>query len=104
MSDTFSLKNRAIYEITWKNILEPIRPQMTILSLRIGCWIPKATDTYPEYLPLIAFPLRQWLHERITMLRYTCTACLVDNCHSILNRAENLIAAAVLDHTCPCTY
>ena len=92
MLDTiYFLKNRAIYEIMWKNIVEPIRPQMTILNMSITCWIPKATDTHSEYLPLIAFPLRQWLHERITMLRYTCTVSLVDNCQSILNRAENLI-------------
>ena len=30
----------------WKNIVEPTRPQMTILSMRIGCWIPKATNTH----------------------------------------------------------
>ena len=58
-----------------KNIVEPDRPQMT--TWRIACPMPKATDTQLEYLMLIAFPLQQWLHERTSMLRYTCIACLV---------------------------
>jgi len=28
----FFFKNRAVYEIMWKNIVEPDRPQMTIYS------------------------------------------------------------------------
>jgi hypothetical protein len=31
------LKNRAIYEITWKNIVELGRPQMTIWRMCIVC-------------------------------------------------------------------
>jgi len=34
------------------------------------CWIPKATDTHSEYVMLIAFLLQQWLHERVSLLRY----------------------------------
>jgi len=34
-----------------------------------ACWKPKATDTHSEYVILIAFPPRQWLHERAPMLR-----------------------------------
>jgi hypothetical protein len=29
-----------------------------------------ATDTHSEYVTLIAFPLQQWLHERVSVLRY----------------------------------
>ena len=36
----------AFYEIMWKNILEPDRPQMTTQRLRIACWIPKDTIHY----------------------------------------------------------
>jgi hypothetical protein len=43
---------------------------MTIWRTRIACWIPKATNTYSEYVPLIAFPLQQWLHERVSVLSY----------------------------------
>jgi len=61
---TFLFENGAIYEIMWKNIVELYRPQLTIWRTRFACWIPNATDTYSEYVILIAFPLRQWLHER----------------------------------------
>ena len=30
-----------------------------------------------KYVILIAFPRQQWLRERASMLRYTCTVCLV---------------------------
>jgi hypothetical protein len=38
---------------------------MAIWRMRIACWIPKATNTHS----LIAFPLQQWLHERVSILR-----------------------------------
>jgi len=65
------LKNGAVYEIMWKNIVEPQRLQMTKWRMRIACWKPKATNTYSEYVILIAFPLRQCLHERASVLPYT---------------------------------
>jgi hypothetical protein len=41
-----------------KNIVDPIRPQMTIRRMPIACRIlPKATDTHSEHVILIAFPL-----------------------------------------------
>jgi hypothetical protein len=39
--------------------------------MRNACWIHKATNTHSEHVILIAFPLQQWLHERVSMLRYT---------------------------------
>ena len=30
--------NRVVYEIMWKNIVEPGRPQMTLGRMRIACW------------------------------------------------------------------
>jgi len=38
-----SLENRAVYEIMWKNIVQPDRPQMAIWRMRIACWITEAT-------------------------------------------------------------
>ena len=61
----------------WKDIVVPGRPQMTILRMRIACWIPKTTNKHSEYVILIAFPLQQWLSEGTAMLRYTYIACLV---------------------------
>jgi len=49
-------ENLAFYEIMWKNMIEPGRPQMTIWRIRFTCWINKATDTHSECVILIAFP------------------------------------------------
>jgi len=54
-----------------KNDGEPDMPQMAIWRMRIACWIPKATDTHSECVMFIAFPLQQWLFERVSMLPYT---------------------------------
>jgi hypothetical protein len=67
----FFFENRAVYEIMRKNVVEPDRPQMTIWRMRIACWMTKATNTHSEYEILIAFPLQQWLHSRVSMLRFT---------------------------------
>jgi hypothetical protein len=71
-------ENNAVYEVTWKNIVDPDRPQITIWRMRIACWIPMATNTQLEYVIIIAFPLQQRLPERASMLRYTNIACLVN--------------------------
>ena len=60
----FSFENRAVYEIFLKNIVQPDRPQMTIRSIRIACWIPQAKNTHLEYVILIALQLQQRLQER----------------------------------------
>jgi len=66
-----------VYEIMWKNMVEPDRPQMTIRRMRIACWITKATDTQSEYIIFSAFAVQQWLKERVSVLRYTYNDCLV---------------------------
>jgi len=73
--NNFFFENPTVYEIMWKNIVEPESPQMKIWRMRISCWMPKATNTLSECVIFIAFPLQQWLHERATMLRYTYIAC-----------------------------
>jgi hypothetical protein len=64
----FFFENRVIYEITWKNTVEPGRPQMTIRHMRIACWIPKTTNTHSEYAIFIAIPQQQWFHESASAL------------------------------------
>jgi len=54
----FFFKNRAVYEIMWKNIVGLNRPQMTIRRMRIACWIRKSKTTHSECVILIAFPLQ----------------------------------------------
>jgi hypothetical protein len=53
-SVTFFSENLAISEITWKNIVERSRLQMTIWRMQIECWIPRATNTHLEYVTLIS--------------------------------------------------
>jgi hypothetical protein len=36
-------ESNTVYEATWKNIVEPGRPQMTIWRLRIARWVSKCT-------------------------------------------------------------
>ena len=48
---------------------------MTTWRMRIASWIPKATNTHSEYVILIAFLLKQLLHERAWKLRL-CVHCL----------------------------
>ena len=62
----------------WKNIVEWDKPQKSTWRLYIACWMSKATNTYSEYLMLIALPLQLWLEEGISMLSYTHNAHLVN--------------------------
>ena len=78
MSNNFFPENRAGYEIMWKNIVQPDKPQMATWRMPIVCWITKATNTHSEYVILTAFPPQQWLHERASMLRLTYIACRVN--------------------------
>ena len=55
MINNFFFENHAAYEIMWKNIVEPGRPQKTIWRMRISHWTPRATNTHSEYVILIAF-------------------------------------------------
>jgi len=52
-------KYRTVYEVMWKNIVGPDRPQMTIWRMRITCRITKATDINSEYVILTAFQQQQ---------------------------------------------
>jgi len=38
---------------------------MTIWRMRIACWITETTDTQPEYVIFIAFPLQKRLQEGV---------------------------------------
>jgi len=69
--------NHDIYEITWKNIVQPGRTQVTIWCMHTTYLILKAINTHLEYLILIAFQLQQWLHKHISMLQYTYITSLV---------------------------
>ena len=73
-------KNLIVYDIVWKNIAQPDRPQMTNITLHMqfACWKTSTTDTHSEYVVLIAFPHKQWLRESAAMLQNTYIACLLN--------------------------
>jgi hypothetical protein len=55
-----------------------------IRRMRIS-WTIKATNTHSEYIILTALARQQWLRALASILRYTCTACLVhlkDRCYT----------------------
>jgi hypothetical protein len=72
-------KSCRLWDNVENNIVQPSGPQMTIWRTRTACWICGATNTYSEYVIVIAFPLQQWLHKRALVLRYTYSARLVLN-------------------------
>jgi hypothetical protein len=76
----------------WKNIVEADRPQMAIRHVRFACWIPKATNTYSEYI-LIAFPMKQLLHERASIL-YVHYLLFSFNAHILLSNKHILKPAS----------
>ena len=65
-----------IYEIKWKNIVQPDRPQMAIWRMRIVCWLPTATNTESEYAILI---LATILARKRLNVTYTYVACFVQH-------------------------
>ena len=75
----FFYENRAVYELKWKNIVEPGRPQIKVRRMRIACWISKATNTRSEYVISFDFPLQEWWQESASLLRYTYIACIVSS-------------------------
>jgi len=74
----FFFLNRPFYEVMWRNVVERCRPQMTIRRMRSARWISKVTNTHSQCVIFIALPLQKLLHKRVSMLRHTYTACLVN--------------------------
>ena len=70
-------ENRAFYENVAKcGRAGPATDYNIMRRMRFAGSITKAKKTPSEYIILIDFPLQQWLHERVSMLRYTYIACL----------------------------
>jgi len=44
--DSSFSENRTVYEMMWKNIVQPDRPLLTVRRMHFACWITKATDTH----------------------------------------------------------
>jgi hypothetical protein len=69
--NNFFPENFVFYEIMWKITVQWGRPQITKWRMRIACWITKDRNTHSEYVIIIAVPLQQFLHERVSVLRCT---------------------------------
>ena len=54
----------------WKNIVEPGREQVTMGRKHIASWIPKAANTYPEYVITIAFLSTMVSRKRLNVTLY----------------------------------
>jgi hypothetical protein len=70
----FVFYHRAVYDILWKNVLEPVRQQITIRPICSACCIPKDTNAYTGCVIRFAFLLQQWLQEHASLLGYTYIA------------------------------
>jgi hypothetical protein len=55
MFHNFFPENRAVYEVPWKNMAEPDRPQMTVRRMRVACRMTKAINTHSKLVIRIAF-------------------------------------------------
>jgi hypothetical protein len=51
---SFFFENRAVYEIMWKNMVQPDRPQRTVWRMHIAFWVTNTRDTHSEYEIFIA--------------------------------------------------
>jgi len=70
-----------MYEIMWKIVVQPERPQMTVRRMRIECCITNVTNTHSEYVTLVAFAQQQWLRERFSFFTFirTLPVLLINN-------------------------
>ena len=55
-------ENCANYEIMWKNMSQPDRPQMIVRHRRFECCVTKATDTHSEYVTWSASIVWLYVH------------------------------------------
>jgi len=77
-SITFFLVESPVVFESFKNIVEPDRPQMTMWRMCIACWIPKTTDTHSEFLVLCC--------STTTVVQTRLSATLYIHCVSCLNQ------------------
>ena len=59
MFHNFFPENCVFYGRMWKNIVQPVTPQMTKWCMLYACWETRVTNTHSAYVMFIAFPLQQ---------------------------------------------
>ena len=75
-------KNRAVYEIIWKNIVEPGSSQMTIGACPLHAGYPRLQHILILF-NTYCFCTVKWLHEGASILRYSYIAYLAENLYVI---------------------
>jgi hypothetical protein len=86
-SNFFPPASRVVYEIIWKNMVEPDKPHGNIIRrMRFAYGVSKATNTF-GICNTYCFLLRQLFRERISMLHLYvhCLSCIYLNCVKTLN-------------------
>jgi len=79
-NEFFFFESRAVYEIMWKNMVEPDRPQITIWRMHFACWLTKAKihrhtlRIFNTHCFSVATVVTR---TRLSILRCTYIACLV---------------------------
>ena len=71
-------ENRVVYEIMWKNTVQPNRPQYCTRALHTGYL---RLHIHTRNIIFIAFPLQQWLHERSSMSVFLLRPWDLGSCH-----------------------
>jgi hypothetical protein len=66
-----------------------------IWRMRIACWITKATETHTGFVILIAFLLKQWLHERVSVLWYMYLVCFVELFHWLCDNTMTYVVILI---------
>jgi hypothetical protein len=59
--------------------------------MRIACWLTKATNTHPQYVTIIAFPLQEWLGIRASF-DVICTLPSLLNTLGVTVRGQLLVS------------
>ena len=98
MFSNIFLKNHAVCEVMWRNIVELGRSQMTIWCMCIACWITKATNTHLESGIPVASSHQQWLRKHTSVLCCSYIASLVISEHRDKKGFTPLILAATAGH------
>ena len=65
----FFLKNPAVNDVMWINLVQQNRSQTRIWCILIASWITQSTSTHSDYVIPTGFHLQQCSHERPLMLR-----------------------------------
>jgi hypothetical protein len=97
----FLFRKSRLYEMMWKTLLEPERPQMTECQMHSAWWITKATNTHREYIILITFPLQQWRHESQCTLSIHCLSVYCWLCCGIVLLILRVLYSFFYVELCP---